>query len=774
MAAEIRAGDPYVLNVQKWVNNKFRGKAGYTEVSESGYTGWPTIYALLHGLQITLEVGSTANNFGPGTESAWNTFVRQNGTILERTPEQDEKQREKLDSLTGDDKVALEKYLEQLENIHGIIQGALLCKGYSIGTNTPTGNFYSGTGNAIKKLKRDAGLSDSNTVVTLNLIKALLSMDYFFSYNTSEKTQKIIEMQRYLNGNYEDYIGLRPCDGVYGRSTNTALIYAIQAEENMPTSVANGNCGPSTKRCLPTLSVNGTSSGTGYTGQAYSNDSLNRFKILANMAMYFNGFGTGELTSNLDASAIKSFQDKYSIAETGIVDYTTWLSLLVSCGDTDRTAIACDCATIITKDNIEVLKNNNYKYIGRYLSGTAGSGENQFNKGLSTEELQLLFNNGIRVFPIHQGAANYVAYFTEEKALEDARIAVENADNLHLQFGAIIYFAVDCDATDEQITYTILPYFKVLYAEVMIQSRGKYRVGIYGTRNVCSRISKEGFACSSFVSDMSTGFSGNLGFTIPDNWALDQFATVKITSGSKSIEIDKDGFSGNYLGISQEYSVAESGYAQNTTTTNSFVLVNRSGSPIPVYESKKHINWPLPQSGTQYGVDGKIIGYIKPDEFYIFFGVEDPSYDNIHCVLFNDGTDVRKGYIEGRPEYANINGEHNMNQANYDQKPLYQEPYSCFRYLPETNEYELKPSTENQEITINKPVVFFNAYGNYEGMLNKGDKIIISSNNVNNTGASRPWCYRAKVIKNGDTLSGDKYVSVGLEYASSGKERAWY
>ena len=64
-------GDPYVLNVQKWVNNTFRGETGYTEITENGQVGYPTIYALLHGLQIRLNVGSTANNFGPGTVKAF-------------------------------------------------------------------------------------------------------------------------------------------------------------------------------------------------------------------------------------------------------------------------------------------------------------------------------------------------------------------------------------------------------------------------------------------------------------------------------------------------------------------------------------------------------------------------------------------------------------------------------------------------------------------------------------------------------------------------------
>ena len=60
-------------------------------------------------------------------------------------------------------------------------------------------------------------------------------------------------MQQEFNRKYESYIGLIPCDGVYGRSTNSALIYAYQAEEGLPVGVANGNFGPTTRKCAPNI-----------------------------------------------------------------------------------------------------------------------------------------------------------------------------------------------------------------------------------------------------------------------------------------------------------------------------------------------------------------------------------------------------------------------------------------------------------------------------------------------------------------------------------------
>lgn len=519
MAEKATNGDPYVLNVQKWLNSTYGNDSRFNTVTENGKTGWSTIYALTRALQIELGIQVTADNFGNGTINAFKSQypngVQQqaSGDIIKR-------------------------------NIYGIIQGGLLCKGYAIGTNTPTCNFYSGTGAAIKSLKEDAGIDSSSSTVTLNIMKALLSMDYFYSYDTSTKTKNIQKIQRYLNANYEAYIGLSPCDGVYGRSTNKALIYALQAEEGMPTSVANGNFGPSTKRCCPTIPYSNAESN--YSGAKYSTSQIGRFTKLANMGLYVNGVGDGNFETTLSSALVKQFQNKYALPMTGIINLTTWLSIFVSSGDTDRSAKACDCATILTAAKAQTLYNNGYRYVGRYLSGTIVGGAS---KALTVNEMNIAFNAGLRIFPIQQASANKVSYFTEAQAIEDTTSAYNHATDLGIPSGTIIYFAVDCDPQDTEITSNIIPYFAKVTATMVNEYKNKYKVGIYGTRNVCSRVSEKGYAISSFVSDMSTGFSGNLGFTIPDNWAFDQFATVTVGEGTGQIEIDKDGYSGKDSGI---------------------------------------------------------------------------------------------------------------------------------------------------------------------------------------------------------------------------------
>lgn len=121
---------------------------------------------------------------------------------------------------------------ETEDNIYAIIQGACWCKGYSTGASAITKHFYSGTGGAITHLKTDAGCSETTSTVTLNVMKALLSMDQFRIVGVPTLEKQVIQtIQRTINNQYEAYIGLSPCDGAYGREMNLALIKVLQAIE---------------------------------------------------------------------------------------------------------------------------------------------------------------------------------------------------------------------------------------------------------------------------------------------------------------------------------------------------------------------------------------------------------------------------------------------------------------------------------------------------------------------------------------------------------------
>lgn len=571
-ATGVVRADQMVLLVQKWLNQEYGDVAGFGSVAEDGYTGWDTIYGLLRALQHELGITSLANSFGPSTSSLYsqNLLCRQDGVT---------------------------------DRKYAILQGALWCKGYNPGyylyqqadgTVVFEEVFNESVEQAVIQLKKDAGFINPNGVVTLNVMKALMSMDSFKLLGSYGGDSTVRTMQQKLNRKYEAYIGLIPCDGVYGRDTNQALIYALQAEEGLPTSVANGNFGVTTQLCCPTIPYAKNSSaarrypGTS-SGSYYTNSQISAVTELLQFALYVNGATNIDIDGiwrSQTQQAIKDFQQRLAISVTGKADKATWMSLFLSSGDTSRSALACDCATILTEAKAQTLYNNGYRYVGRYLTGTYNGG---ISKAITKEEAEIIFDVGLRFFPIYQSSANYASYFTPSQGASDAEKAIAAASALGIPKDTTIYFAVDFDALDYQVTSLIIPYFKEVH-EVM--SNSIYRTGIYGTRNTCSRVSALGYAHSSFVGDMSTGFSGNLGYAMPENWAFDQFKTISLGSGAGYIEIDKDGFSGRDHGVSYLDKSVETHTAIDTEInfgdTDSETLVgptiNIFGNEIPLFE----------------------------------------------------------------------------------------------------------------------------------------------------------------------------------------------
>lgn len=58
-----------------------------------------------------------------------------------------------------------------------------------------------------------------------------------------------------------------------------------------------------------------------------------------------------------------------------------------------------------------------------------------------------------------------------------------------------------------------------------------------------------GYATYSFVSDMSTMYTGNLAHRLPGNWSFDQVQTLTVGAGLGQVEIDKNITSGRDLGF---------------------------------------------------------------------------------------------------------------------------------------------------------------------------------------------------------------------------------
>lgn len=504
--------DAMVLKTQKWLNATYGGDSRFVQVTENGNTGWNTIYGLRRALQIELGIQATSTAFGPSTTAKFKERFP-NGVIQQSADDETE------------------------DNVYAIIQGALWCKGYSTGASGITKHFYSGTGGAIKELKEDAGCSSSNSsTVTLNVMKALLSMDQFVKvYGGSDTIRSI---QQNINNRYEDYIGLSPCDGLYGRAMNTALIKVLQAIEGYSVEDATGNFGSGTKSKLPLIPSEGI----------LSDEKYSEAVKLIRYALCCNGYEvpivSGEWDSTLSATIAQFQRDMCIEYEDSKCNIDTWMALLLSKGNPDRSCVACDTRFEITPTILSFLKSCGYQIVGRYLTG------GDF-KELRIGEAKNIISNGLKLFPIFQESTTNLQYFTPERGALDAKNAVKAARKHGIPGDNIIYFAVDTDPVDSEITNYILPYFKAV-SENMSKS---FKVGVYGTRNVCTRVMNLGYAETCFVSDMSTGYSGNMGFKMPSNWNLDQFNELSnLTAGDETFDLDKVAYSGKFPVVQKVYS----------------------------------------------------------------------------------------------------------------------------------------------------------------------------------------------------------------------------
>lgn len=203
---------------------------------------------------------------------------------------------------------------------------------------------------------------------------------------------------------------------------------------------------------------------------------------------------------------------------------------------------------------------------------------------------------------------------------------------------SIIYFAVDIDAQDTDITNNVLPYFKAIK-----ENLNKYKVGVYGTRNVCTKVMKNNYAESCYVSDMSTGYSGNMGFKMPENWNLDQYAEISLSADSGNFGIDKVMYSNKDTLVE---SLTGDPYLRGLVQDFSFVSHNvgsykqYSGDKMYVYVSATKVSGNIPS-------DAKLLLQIVPHSSTVI-----PYNSEIHANL--DGKIYDLGDSPNPREYLPI------------------------------------------------------------------------------------------------------------------------
>lgn len=496
-----------VLAAQQWVNETFKGKAGYTPCSEDGETGQGTLNALIEGLQSLLGITPVVPNFGATT---WSKLVA-HGAIG-----------------TADS-----------TSMVTLAQSALYCKGYDGGSLS--GQWDARTVAAVKKLQTDIGLAGTATTLAPKVFRALLNTDP--AVLISGGTSAVRQAQQWLNVTYGSHDGFYygSTGGFFDRVTQQNLVRGIQYELGQTDAAADGAFGPGTGSQLKAATASIVKVG-----------STGRWVNLFKAALIFNSYPVSFSSSFAagDSAVVKTFQQFEAFTssnQTGIGDYPTWAELLVSTGDPNRPGTGADMASTITSARANALVSAGYKVVGRYLTNEQVS--NPLDKAIKPGELATIFGAGLRLFPIFEEGGYTLSWFSNAQGNADALRALQAAKSYGIPAGTVIYFAVDVDAQQTDIDGRIVPYFRGVQSTFAANGY-QYAVGIYGSRNVCSTVSAHGLVRYSFIGGLSTGWSGNLGFPLPKNWTFNQIQGLTVGTGTGSVAIDKNVVSGRDPGIS--------------------------------------------------------------------------------------------------------------------------------------------------------------------------------------------------------------------------------
>ena len=596
-----------------------------------------------------------------------------------------------------------------------------------------------------------------------------------------------------------DYIGIQPCDGIFGSNTVDSLITALQACEGIPKRedvssdndvYANGYFGNTTKKCCPSIPYNGNEKK--YGGASYTSDEIKKFTKLIQYSLcclkpnkYDPGSFSGTLNSST-VSALKKFQKDVALSQTGTVGINEWMALLVSTGNPDRPGTAIDCSTRLTSEKANALKKAGYTTVGRYLTGDLVIGGKRVAKNLLRSEMQTIFDAGLNLFVIFQDPREGFAqhpdtetyedlckvYFTGGRGYSDAEKAFSVAKTLGVPRGEIIYFTVDYDFVKGEVNEKILPYFEGIknYAD----SHGnEYRIGIYSARNTCTIVANAGYSESSFVSDMSTGYSGNKGYPLPDDWAFDQIQeTDNFYSSDGSFAIDKNVVSGRYNGFNHFEKNKDNEWDLISEPCSAYVLKAGEDAPnIPVYWAKVAKEYPMHME-TAYSMYDSI-----SDNSFIVMKEHNPNNyddypnDSIQYIYFRDkGGNFNAGYIDTELLYEYYALDEFQNCAVYrggDYGIDGQVYYGC----NEDSDY-------NYEFILKNRLKSYGKNGQYITTLPVGTKIRLPKNAVTHGNYANRIQASEKLLPNSsnwisiDSNNSYGYIDLGFEIGVLPKDRA--
>lgn len=183
------------------------------------------------------------------------------------------------------------------------------------------------------------------------------------------------------------------------------------------------------------------------------------------------------------------------------------------------------------------IKAAGYDFVGRYLSQSHW-------KVIGPAEAAALSAAGLSLVLVYEDGPTTPNYFSFGRGQADGTRAAQQAGLFGAPAGTTLYFAVDYDASADDINGVITQYFNGVAGALksLAAANGPaYSVGVYGSGATCSTITAAGLATCGWLAQ-SHGWNGHDSYS---SWSICQGMPAVIAG----LSVDPDDAIGNYGAI---------------------------------------------------------------------------------------------------------------------------------------------------------------------------------------------------------------------------------
>lgn len=191
-----------------------------------------------------------------------------------------------------------------------------------------------------------------------------------------------------------------------------------------------------------------------------------------------------------------------------------------------------DCASPVTAA-LPALKRAGYQWVGRYYSRSPA-------KNLTRVEAVAIAAAGLRVVTVWEARGDQASSFSRSQGSADGGAALAQAHACGQPLGTPIYFAVDFDASPQELD-EIGAYFSAARAALVRQ----YLIGVYGSGIVCQMLLNGGEVDRAWLGG-AMGWRGSRDFLASNRWQIRQHPPV--AGPGVPFQIDQNETQGDFGG----------------------------------------------------------------------------------------------------------------------------------------------------------------------------------------------------------------------------------